>query len=103
MSVPDPIRESYLFLPSYTPIVLYAAFFVAGTVALYGLYRRMKKYDFSISEFLSLFTKDFDVRLRKFVGFGLAQRKVLGGGSGGIMHGALFFGWLMLFIYTSLI
>jgi Fe-S oxidoreductase/nitrate reductase gamma subunit len=99
----EPVRQSYLFLPSYAPDVVYAAFFIAGIIMLYGLYRHLRGYGIGPTEFFGLVFRDFGTKLRRFTKFGLGQRKVLQGGSGGVMHGMLFFGFLMLFAYTTLI
>jgi Fe-S oxidoreductase/nitrate reductase gamma subunit len=97
---------SYLFLPWYAPEVLYTTFFICGLIMLYGLYRHVHSYGIGLGEFFSLISKDTRARLGRFVQYALAQRKVVGGaasGSGGIMHGAVFFGFLMLLAYTTLI
>ena len=99
----EPVRESYLFLPSFAPAVLYATFFVSGLILLYGLYRHLKSYDIGLREFFGLVFREFGVKARRFAKFGLGQRKVLEGGSGGVMHGAMFYGFLMLLLYTTLI
>src|SRR5450759_423289 len=99
----EPVRESYLFLPPYAPALVYLTFFAAGLIMLFGLYRHLRSYGMGIGEFLSLSSKDFTTKVGRFSKYALGQRKVLEGGSGGVMHGALFFGFLMLFAYTSLI
>ncbi|MDG7022646.1 MAG: 4Fe-4S dicluster domain-containing protein [Nitrososphaerota archaeon] len=99
----EPVRQSYLFLPPYAPTVVYVAFFAAGLIMLYGLYRHLRSYGMGVGEFLSLSVKDPSAKARRFLEYGLGQRKVLSGGSGGLMHGSIFFGFLMLFAYTSLI
>lgn len=99
----EPVRQSYLFLPPYAPTVVYVTFFAAGVIMLYGFYRHLEGYGMGVTEFLSLSFKDTSSKVRRFLEYGLGQRKVLRGGSGGLMHGSLFFGFLMLFAYTSLI
>jgi Fe-S oxidoreductase/nitrate reductase gamma subunit len=99
----EPVRQSYLFLPSYAPAVVYLTFFVAGLIMLFGLYRHLRGYGMGVGEFLSLSSKDLRAKTGRFAKFDLGQRKVLEGGSGGVMHGAIFYGFLMLFLYTSLI
>jgi len=99
----EPVRQSYLFLPSYAPALVYIAFFAAGLIMLYGLHRHLKSYGMGLGEFLSLSSEDLKAKLGRFSKYALGQRKVLEGGSGGVMHGALFYGFLMLFAYTSLI
>ncbi len=101
--MPEPVRESYLFLPPYAPDLVYLAFFAAGLIMLIGLYRHLKSYGIGLGQFLSLSSKDFVKKVGRFSKYALGQRKVLEGGSGGAMHGALFFGFLFLFAYTSLI
>jgi Fe-S oxidoreductase/nitrate reductase gamma subunit len=99
-----PCRE--IVITTYVPSALaitYAAFFISGVVMLYGLHRHLRSYGITTREFLSLTFKDFKTKLRRFVEFGLGQRRVLQDREGGAMHGALFFGFLMLLAYTSLI
>jgi Fe-S oxidoreductase len=97
------IRASYLFLPWYAPDVLYAAFFISGAVMIYGLFRHLARYGLEPKEFAQLVTRDLSTKVRRFVDFGIEQRRVLSGGEGGAMHGAIFFGFLMLLAYTTLI
>ena len=99
----EPVRQSYLFLPSYAPALVYLTFFAAGLIMLFGLYRHLRSYGMGLGEFLSLSSKDLKDKLGRFAKFDLGQEKVLGGGTGGVMHGAIFYGFLMLFLYTSLI
>ena len=99
----EPIRASYLFLPWYAPVVMYATFFICGAVMIFGLYRHFARYGIAPRQFLVLASKNLRAKLRSFLDFGLEQRKVLAGGEGGVMHGAIFFGFLMLVIYTTVI
>ena len=99
----EPVRESYLFLPSYAPALVYLTFFAASLIMLFGLYRHLSSYGMGLGEFLSLSSKDLKTKVGRFSKYALGQRKVLEGGSGGVMHGAIFYGFLMLFAYTSLI
>ena len=99
----EPVRQSYLFLPSYAPALVYLTFFAAGLIMLFGLYRHLRGYGMGLGEFFSLSSKDLKTKLGRFSKYALGQRKVLEGGSGGAMHGAIFYGFLMLFLYTSLI
>src|SRR5208282_1592983 len=101
--MPIPIRQSYLFLPSYAPAVMYATFLVCGIIMLFGVYRHLKSYGLSVADVSSLVFDQFGLKLSRFAKYGLGQRKVVRSDSGGVMHGALFFGFLMLFAYTSLI
>ena len=68
-----------------------------------GIYRHFRSYGLSLTDVVSLFSKDLGRKLRRFTKYGVGQRKVVQGGSGGVMHGALFFGFLMLVAYTTLI
>ncbi|MDV3292675.1 MAG: respiratory nitrate reductase subunit gamma [Nitrososphaerales archaeon] len=99
-----PVRE--ILIQNYFPYaleVMYAAFFIAGLVMLYGLYRHLRGYGIGLRQFLSLSTEDFTTKVGRFLEFGLGQRKVLRDRGGGVMHGALFYGFLMLLAYTTLI
>ncbi|MDV3277346.1 MAG: respiratory nitrate reductase subunit gamma [Nitrososphaerales archaeon] len=99
-----PTREVLILSHSpYAYDVMYLAFFVSGIVMLYGLHRHLRSYGIGLGQFLSLATKDFRSKLGRFLEFGVGQRKVLEDRGGGSMHGALFFGFLMLFAYTSLV
>ena len=99
----EPVRASYLFLPWYAPVVMYATFFVCGVIMLYGLRRHLRNYGIGVPQFLSMITTDLGTKLRRFLTFGLGERKVLRRSSGGVMHGAIFYGFLMLLAYTTLI
>ena len=70
---------------------------------LIGIYRNLRGYGLSLTDVSSLLSKNLGVKLRRFTKYGVGQRKVVQGGSGGVMHGALFFGFLMLVAYTTLI
>lgn len=98
------IRQTIIqdFYP-YSLQVMYVAFFISGFIMLFGFYRRLKAYNMGPLEFLKLITSDLLNKVRRFVVYALGQKKVLEERGGGTMHGMLFFGFLMLFIYTSLI
>jgi len=96
-----PIRE--LLMPSYAYQTMYGIFLVCGLVMLYGLYRHLRSYGIGLGYFFHLVFTDFGTKLKRFLKFGVGQRKVVNEESGGLMHGALFFGFLMLLAYTTLI
>jgi len=50
----EPVRQSYLLLPSYAPAPVYVTFFAAGLITLFGLYRHLRSYGMGLGEFLSL-------------------------------------------------
>jgi Fe-S oxidoreductase/nitrate reductase gamma subunit len=99
-----PVREVLIegFFP-YAYAVMYVAFFASGSAMIYGLFRHLRSYGVGAGEFFSLVVKDVRTKVRRFAEFGLGQRRVLGEAEGGAMHGALFYGFLLLFAYTSLI
>ncbi len=99
--MPVPVRE--LLMPAYAYDVMYVLFFAAGLVMLYGLYSHLRRYRIGLREFFRLVFADFGTKLKRFLKFGLGQRKVVNEESGGVMHGALFFGFIMLLAYTTLI
>jgi Fe-S oxidoreductase/nitrate reductase gamma subunit len=70
---------------------------------LFGLYRHLKRYGIGIAQFIRLVVKDLRTKLGRFVKFGLGQRKVLQDKEGGLMHGTLFYGFLFLLAYTTII
>jgi Fe-S oxidoreductase/nitrate reductase gamma subunit len=70
---------------------------------LIGIYRNLRSYGLSLTDVSSFISKDVGIKVRRFTKYGVGQRKVVHGGSGGVMHGALFFGFLMLVAYTTLI
>lgn len=99
-----PKRE--ILIQGYVPWaydVMYAAFLVAGIVMVYGLNRHLMRYGIGRLEFLRLTAKDAKTKVARLARFGLGQERVLDDAGGGVMHGAIFYGFLMLFIYTSLI
>src|SRR5712692_7162472 len=96
-----PFRE--FLMPPYAYAAMYVVFFISGSVMLYGLYRHLRGYRIGLREFLGLVSVDFGAKASRFFKFGLGQRRVLAEPSGGGMHGALFYGFLMLLGYTTLI
>ena len=99
-----PIRE--ILIQGYVPSALaitYGAFLISGAVMVYGLNRHLSSYGIGMKQFFSLAVKDVRTKLKRFVEFGLGQRRVVQDTGGGAMHGALFFGFLMLLAYTTLI
>lgn len=70
-----PVRESYLFLPAYAPAVVYLAFFAAGLIMLFGLYRHLRSYGMGLGEFFSLSSKDLKTKLARFGRYALGQRR----------------------------
>jgi Fe-S oxidoreductase/nitrate reductase gamma subunit len=99
----EPVRASYLFLPWYASAVMYATFFVCGVIMLYGLHRHLRNYGIGLPQFLRLVTTDLRTKLGRFSKFGLGERKVLRRSSGGVMHAAIFYGFLLLLAYTTLV
>jgi Fe-S oxidoreductase/nitrate reductase gamma subunit len=90
----------------YTPYaytVMYTVFFICGCIMLYGLYRHIRSYGIGVGQFLGLAARDVRRKAGRFLEFGVGQRRVLRDRGGGTMHGALFFGFLMLLAYTTLI
>ncbi len=96
-----PVRE--LLMPSYAYTVMYIAFLVSGVIMLNGLYSHLRTYGIGLVDFLKLVGKDFSQKMARFLRFGIGQTKVMTADSGGVMHGAVFFGFLTLLIYTTLI
>src|SRR5271157_2225673 len=96
-----PIRE--LLMPGFAYQTMYGLFFVCGLVMLYGLYRHLRSYGIGLGYFFRLVFTDFGTKVKRFLKFGVGQRKVVNKESGGLMHGTLFFGFLMLLAYTTLI
>jgi len=90
-------------MPPYAYDVMYVLFFISFVIMLYGLYRHLRRYKIGLRQFFLLVFTDFGAKLKRFLKFGLGQRKVVNEESGGMMHGALFFGLLMLLAYTTLI
>ena len=90
-------------MPTYAYQVMYALFFVCGVIMVYGLYSHLRRYRIGVLDLLGLVFTDFRAKLKRFLKFGLAQRKVVNEDSGGVMHGTLFFGVFMLAIYTTIV
>src|SRR5208282_3975214 len=99
----EPIRSSFLFLPSYAPTVMYVAFFISGVIMLYGLQRHLGRYGVGLPRFLKLVTSDLGTKLKRFSKFALAERKILRRSSGGAMHAGIFYGFLLLLVYTAIV
>jgi len=99
----EPFRAIYLFLPWYAPAVLYGTFFVCGMIMLLGLRRHLHGYGMTTRQYFALLSHDLLLKVGRFSRLALGQEKVVKGGAGGVMHGAVFYGWLLLFIYTSLV
>jgi len=87
----------------YAYDVLYATFLVSGSVLLYGVYRHLQRFGVGIFDILKVVLKDLRVKLSRFVRFGLGQSRVLQDAGGGLMHGSLFYGFLVLLAYTTII
>jgi Fe-S oxidoreductase/nitrate reductase gamma subunit len=96
-----PIRE--LLMPGFAYQTMYGLFIVCGLIMLYGLYRHLRSYGIGLGYFFRLVFTDFGTKVKRFLKFGVGQRKVVNKESGGLMHGTLFFGFLMLLAYTTLI
>ena len=99
-----PVRE--VLILAYFPYaydVLYAAFLVSGSVLMYGVYGHLQRYGIGLFDAVKLVLKDLRAKLARFVKFGLGQRKVLGDAGGGLMHGPLFYGFLVLAAYTTIV
>jgi Fe-S oxidoreductase/nitrate reductase gamma subunit len=99
-----PIRE--VLILAYFPYaydVLYATFLVSGSVLLYGVYMHLRRYGIGLYDVLKFALQDLRVKLSRFVKFGLGQRRVLEDTGGGLMHGSLFYGFLVLAAYTTII
>jgi len=99
-----PVREVLILMYfPYAYDVLYATFLVSGSVLLYGVYRHLQRFGIGLFDILKAVLKDLRVKLSRFVKFGLGQRRVLQDAGGGLMHGSLFYGFLVLLAYTTII
>ncbi|HXW94704.1 MAG TPA: heterodisulfide reductase-related iron-sulfur binding cluster [Nitrososphaerales archaeon] len=99
-----PVREVLILMYfPYAYDVLYATFLISGSVLLYGVYRHLGRYGIGLFDVLKAVLKDLRVKLSRFVKFGLGQRRVLQDSGGGLMHGSLFYGFLVLLAYTTII
>ena len=99
-----PVREVLILMYfPYAYDVLYATFLVSGSVLLYGVYRHLRRFGIGLFDVLKVVLKDLRVKLSRFVKFGLGQRRVLQDPGGGLMHGSLFYGFLVLLAYTTII
>jgi Fe-S oxidoreductase len=99
-----PFRD--IIIVHYVPLALaitYAAFIISGLVMLYGLYRHLKSYGIGLRQFLPLLLTDLGTKVKRFLKFGLGQKATLEDTGGGTMHGTLFYGFLLLLAYTTLI
>lgn len=98
------VRQTIIqnFFP-YSLHIMYLVFFICGFIMLYGFYRKIESYGFTPYQFVRLLVKDLRAKLKRFLYFSVAQKKILEEKEGGLMHGAIFYGFLFLFIYTTLI
>jgi len=97
----EPIRESFWNMPQpWTQILLYVALAVALAVFGYGLYRRVRLWKQGQP---SLCFDHPGRRLRNVAQYVLAQAKVAREAYPGLMHIAIFAGFVILFIGTALI
>ena len=99
-----PVRE--VLILAYFPYaydVLYSTFLVSGSVLLYGVYRHLRRYGIGLFDLVKLVLKDYKAKLSRFIKFGLGQRRVLQDTGGGLMHGPLFYGFLVLAAYTTIV
>ncbi len=99
-----PVREVLIlgYFP-YAYVVMYSTFVVSVCVLLYGLHRHLRSYGIGVTQFARLALTDPWPKLRRFVRLGLGQRKVLEDTGGGLLHGPLFYGFLVLLAYTTII
>ena len=97
----EPVRESFWNMPQpWTQILLYVALAVTLAVFGYGLYRRIRLWKQGQPSLR------FDQPLRRLgnvVKYTLAQSKVANEAYPGLMHIAIFAGFVILFIGTALI
>ena len=99
-----PVREililGYAF---YAYVILYTTFAISVIILFNGLYSHLRSYGIGLGQFAKLVLKDFKVKLGRFSKYALGQRQVLQDTGGGTMHGALFYGFLILLAYSTLI
>jgi heterodisulfide reductase subunit C/nitrate reductase gamma subunit len=99
-----PVREVLILMYfPYAYDVLYGSFFVAGSVMLYGLFAHLRRYGIGVVDLVRFVVKDLRGKVSRFLKFGLGQRRVVKDTGGGLMHGPLFYGFLVLAIYTTVI
>lgn len=99
-----PVRE--VLILTYFPYaydVLYATFLVSGSVMLYGIYGHLHRYGIGLEDLTKLVLKDLKAKISRFFRFGLGQNRVVSDSGGGLMHGPLFYGFLVLLAYTTII
>jgi len=97
----QPVRESFWNMPQpWTQILLYVALAVALGIFAYGLYRRVRLWKQGQP---SLRFDHLGRRLWNVVKYVLAQIKVANEAYPGLMHIAIFAGFVILFIGTALI
>lgn len=97
----EPVRESFWNMPQpWTQILLYVALAVALAVLGYGLYRRIRLWKQGQP---SLRFDHLGRRLGNVAKYVLAQAKVANEAYPGLMHVAIFAGFVILFIGTALI
>lgn len=95
-----PARENFALLPEWTEVAMYLVLLPFAAVFLYGFYLKMSEYGW---EALKAVLRDPVAWLKGVAKYAVAQRRLLREIGPGVMHVALSYGILVLFIGTVLV
>ncbi len=95
-----PERINFILLPSWVPPVMYVIVAFVTILFFYGIYRRLRAFELSLSDLREMIGVDKGRSVGRFVKYVLAQFKVLEDPSSGIPHVLFFYGMLMLALGT---
>ncbi len=95
-----PHRENYTLLPPETSLIMYVVLIPFALIFLYGLYIRLRVYGYSALLNLS---KNFKSWLTQSLKYAVLQKRIMREKLAGLMHLAVSYGILILFIGTLLV
>lgn len=95
-----PFREDLWNLPEWMYALHWALVLLCGVLVVYGLWRRVRLWRMGRA---SDRTHQIGQRIAALLAFGLGQRRILSQAYPGLMHGLIFYGFVVFFIATSLV
>ncbi len=98
--VNEPFRENFALLPPGTQLIMYIVLIPFAIIFLLGIYRRMEKYGWDAIREALRNPKRFMKHMFRYV---ILQARILSDKPAGVMHLAVSYGVLILFIGTLLV
>ncbi len=95
-----PSRENYTLLPPETSFIMYIVLIPFALIFLYGLYIRLRVYGYSA---LLTLSQNFKSWLMQSLKFAVLQKRIIREKLAGLMHLAISYGILILFIGTLIV